>query len=171
MKKGASLFLILAATLAAAVFSAGCAGRDKTPPPAALAARDPGPAMALDDPAVMFGKPLACNVLDVQAFSYVAKRPKHKKKAAPASAATGAWGDVLDKNLKCIAVSPDLLGHGLTRNTKVKIQGLEGDYLVLDTMSERWTKSIDIYQGADLGAALQWGSRGVRISWEQNRGR
>jgi len=166
MKKGISSLLLLAA-----VFSTGCAGMNKAPSPPASAAKIPVPNMALDDPALLFGKPLACNVLDVQAYSYVAKRPKHKKKAVPAKApaATGAWGDLLDENLKCIAVSPDLLGHGLTRNTKVKIQGLEGEYRVLDTMSGRWTKSIDIYQGRDLGAALQWGTREVRISWEQNK--
>ena len=162
MKKGISSFLILAAT-----FLTGCAGMNKAPSPAVGAAKTPGPNLALDDPAAMFGKPLACNILEVQAFSYVGKRSRHKKKAAPAPAPTGAWGDILDKNLKCIAVSPDLLGHGLTRNTKVKIQGLEGEYRVLDTMSDRWTKSIDIYQGADLGAALQWGTRDVRISWER----
>jgi len=166
MKKGISSFLILTAT-----FLTGCTGMNKPPAPSPSSAKTPGPTLALDNPELTFGRPLACNILDVQAFSYVAKRSKHgkKKKAAPASAPTGAWGDVLDKDTKCIAVSPDLLGHGLTRNTKVKIQGLDGEYRVLDTMSDRWTKSIDIYQGADLGAALQWGSRGVRISWDQNK--
>jgi 3D (Asp-Asp-Asp) domain-containing protein len=162
MKKSIFCLLILAAAL-----TAGCAGKGKNQAPPMAEQKPLVPIGALDNPGSMFGRPLACKTIDVQAFSYVAKRPRHKKKAVHLPPPTGAWGDLLEENLKCIAVSPDLLGHGLTRNTKVRIHGLSGEYLVLDTMSKRWTKSIDIYNGTDLNAALQWGSREVRITFDQ----
>lgn len=54
---------------------------------------------------------------------------------------------------------------GLTHNTKVKIKGLDGHYLVLDKMNKRWTKKIDIYMGVDVKAAKAWGKKKVTISW------
>lgn len=77
----------------------------------------------------------------------------------------GAWGDKLEPGMKSIAVSRDLLKIGLTRGTKVKIEGLEGQYTVLDKMNRRWHRKIDIYFGLDLEAARDWGKRKVEISW------
>jgi len=84
----------------------------------------------------------------------------------PAKPALTAWGDTLKPGMKAIAVSRDLIKMGLTHNTKVKIKGLEGHYLVLDKVNKRWTKKIDIYMGVDVKAAKAWGKKKVTISWE-----
>ena len=76
-----------------------------------------------------------------------------------------AWGDRLSPGMKVIAVSRDLLEMGLGRGTRVKIDGLEGEYVVLDKMSRRWTRRIDLYMGVDVKAARRWGKREVRIHW------
>lgn len=81
-------------------------------------------------------------------------------------ASVAAWGDRLEPGMKAVAVSRDLLELGLTRGVKVRIDGLPGDYVVLDKMSKRWKRRIDIYMGVDRGAAREWGRRKVRISWD-----
>jgi 3D (Asp-Asp-Asp) domain-containing protein len=77
-----------------------------------------------------------------------------------------AWGDVLAPGMKAIAVSRDLLDLGLTHGTRVRIEGLPGEYRVLDKMARRWTRKIDIYMGNDVDAARTWGVREVRIYWQ-----
>ena len=77
----------------------------------------------------------------------------------------GAWGDPLRNHMKAIAVSRDLLEEGLTRGRQVRIEGLPGEYVVLDKMAQRWRKKIDIYMGDDVRAARRWGVRKVRIFW------
>ena len=77
-----------------------------------------------------------------------------------------AWGDKLKPGMKCIAVSRDLIPLGLTHNTKVRIEGFEGHYLVKDKMNKRWTKRIDIYMGNDVQTAREWGVREVKITWD-----
>ncbi len=76
-----------------------------------------------------------------------------------------AWGDPLAPGMKVIAVSHDLIDEGLDRHTPVKIEGLPGEFLVLDKMHHRWEMRIDIYMGHDVEAALAWGKRQVEISW------
>jgi 3D (Asp-Asp-Asp) domain-containing protein len=76
-----------------------------------------------------------------------------------------AWGDPLAPGMKVIAVSRDLIALGLDYGTSVKIEGLPGEYLVLDKMHKRWKKRIDIYMGNDIYAARSWGKRQVEISW------
>lgn len=76
-----------------------------------------------------------------------------------------AWGDSLEPGMRAIAVSRDLVALGLSHNTRVRIDGLPGEYLVLDKMAKRWRKRIDIYMGEDIGAAKGWGVRRVRIHW------
>jgi 3D (Asp-Asp-Asp) domain-containing protein len=76
-----------------------------------------------------------------------------------------AWGDRLEPGMKAIAVSRDLHDVGLTRGTVVEIDGLEGEYMVLDRMPKQWDNRIDIYMGEDVRAARQWGVREVRIRW------
>jgi 3D (Asp-Asp-Asp) domain-containing protein len=76
-----------------------------------------------------------------------------------------AWGDRLAPGMKVIAVSRDLIPLGLDHRAPVSIEGLPGEYLVLDKMHARWEKRIDIYMGADLEAARAWGARQVRIRW------
>ncbi|WP_431134268.1 3D domain-containing protein [Psychroserpens mesophilus] len=76
-----------------------------------------------------------------------------------------AFGDSLKPNLCYIAVSRDLLSLGLKHNTLVKVEGLEGTYLVKDKMHYRWKNKIDIYMGTDVKAAKKWGRRKVNISY------
>jgi len=77
-----------------------------------------------------------------------------------------AWGDTLEPGMKAIAVSRDLLKLGLSHNKKVKIEGLEGSYIILDKMNKRWKKKIDIYMGTDVEKARKWGKKKVTIYWE-----
>jgi len=77
-----------------------------------------------------------------------------------------AFGSRLEPGMRAIAVSRDLLAAGLTEGTKVRIEGLDGSYEVMDKMHSRWTKRIDIYMGNDVAAARRWGRRKVRITWE-----
>jgi 3D (Asp-Asp-Asp) domain-containing protein len=76
-----------------------------------------------------------------------------------------AWGEKLVPGMKSIAVSRDLLSMGLTRGAKVKIEGLNGSYIVMDKLNKRWKRRIDIYMGTDEKAARQWGKREVTIRW------
>lgn len=82
----------------------------------------------------------------------------------------GAWGDRLEPGMKAIAVSHDLIARGLERGAKVRIEGLPGDYTVLDRLPRRWNKRIDIYMGKNVRAARAWGKREVEIRWDQNVG-
>ena len=78
-----------------------------------------------------------------------------------------AWGDRLKPGMKVIAVSRDLLHeYGLKHKQKVRIKGLEGEYVVLDKMNKRWRKKIDIYMGRNLRKAFKWGRRKVEIHWD-----
>jgi len=76
-----------------------------------------------------------------------------------------AWGDSLVPGMKCIAVSRDLIAKGLTHNTMVKIDRLEGVYLVKDKMHGRWRNRIDIYMGVDKTRALEWGRKKIWIQY------
>ena len=76
-----------------------------------------------------------------------------------------AWGDTLAPGMKVIAVSRDLLELGLGRGTVVRIDGLEGHFVVLDKMNKRWRRTIDVYMGSDIQAARQFGRRNVTIRW------
>lgn len=78
-----------------------------------------------------------------------------------------AWNNVLKPGVQSIAVSRDLLKMGLKNGSKVTIDGLEGEYLVLDKMNKRWEKKIDIYMGNDHKAAKEWGRRTVTLSWKK----
>jgi 3D (Asp-Asp-Asp) domain-containing protein len=77
----------------------------------------------------------------------------------------GAWGDELRPGMKVIAVSRDLLEEGLARGTRVRIEGVPGEWRVLDKMPRRWKRKIDLYMGEDVEAARAWGVRRVRIHW------
>jgi 3D (Asp-Asp-Asp) domain-containing protein len=77
----------------------------------------------------------------------------------------GAWGDQLTPGMKAIAVSADLIEIGLARGQRVRILGLDGEYVVADRMSSRWQRKIDIYMGEDVKAARHWGVREVEIVW------
>ncbi|WP_245923193.1 3D domain-containing protein [Leucothrix arctica] len=78
-----------------------------------------------------------------------------------------AWNDRLKPGMKVIAVSRDMLNkYGMKHRTKVRIKGLDGEYLVLDKMNKRWKKKIDIYMGKDLKKAFKWGRKKVEIEWQ-----
>jgi 3D (Asp-Asp-Asp) domain-containing protein len=76
-----------------------------------------------------------------------------------------AWGDILEPGMKVIAVSRDLLALGLERGSPLSVDGLDGEYRVIDKMHTRWEKRIDIYMGEDAEAARAWGARLIRIRW------
>lgn len=76
-----------------------------------------------------------------------------------------AWGDTLIPGMKSIAVSRDLISKGLRYNTMVKIEGLEGIYLVKDKMHFRWRNRIDIYMGNDVSLANEWGKKKLEIQY------
>ena len=76
-----------------------------------------------------------------------------------------AWGDTLRPGMKCIAVSGDLIRKGLVYNTPVKIEGLEGMYLVKDRMHPRWRNKIDIYMGTNVREARTWGRQKRAIQY------
>ncbi|WP_455169438.1 3D domain-containing protein [Aegicerativicinus sediminis] len=76
-----------------------------------------------------------------------------------------AFGDSLIPGKKYIAVSRDLERLGLSHNTLVKIEGLEGTYLVKDRMHARKRNQIDVYMGTDIKAALQFGRKHVTIQY------
>lgn len=77
----------------------------------------------------------------------------------------GAWGDRITPGVNAIAVSDDLVSFGLTRGTRLRIEGMKNEYVVLDRMPARWKKRIDIYMGNDVKAARAWGKRDVNIYW------
>lgn len=83
----------------------------------------------------------------------------------------GAWGDHLDHavepGVRIIAVSHDLLAQGLTRGQRVKIHGLKGEFVVMDKMSKRKKRQVDIYMHKDIRGAKKWGRRKVKISWRE----
>ena len=76
-----------------------------------------------------------------------------------------AWGDSLVPGMKCIAVSRDLIGLGLKHNIPVKIEGLDGIFIVKDKMNTRWKNRIDIYMDNDVNKAKKWGKRKLKISY------
>lgn len=102
--------------------------------------------------------------LDVTATAYTSTESQ-----TDADPLVGAWGHRLDKvkGARVIAVSPDLLKKGLKRGQRVRIQGLKGEFVVLDKMPSRWTNRIDLYMVHDLRAAKRWGKRRVKILWTE----
>ncbi len=74
-----------------------------------------------------------------------------------------AWGNELRPGMRAIAVSRDLLAMGLDNGARVEIDGLPGEYVVLDKTHRRWSRRVDLFMGADVRRALQWGKRKMRI--------
>ncbi|PKR81522.1 hypothetical protein CW751_03065 [Brumimicrobium salinarum] len=85
----------------------------------------------------------------------------HQTSGNPALA---AWGDTLKPGMKTIAVSRDLIGMGLDHNTRIKIEGLDGYYLVKDKMNRRWKNKIDIYMGVNVEKAREWGKKQLKYT-------
>lgn len=114
---------------------------------------------------VVLALPAACASTPERSLDVLASAYNSSVKQADDRPSEGAWGDSLEPGMQAIAVSRDLLDLGLTRGTRVRIDGLAGEFVVLDKMGRRWTRKIDIYMGDDVGAAKRWGVRPVRIHW------
>lgn len=99
--------------------------------------------------------------MEVTATAYTMAEDETKK----GNVGLAAWGDQLEPGMKAIAVSRDLIDDGLDHETEVKIEGLEGTYIVRDKMNARWKKKIDIFMGKDKEKALEWGKKKVTIHW------
>ena len=67
--------------------------------------------------------------------------------------------------MKIIAVSRDLESMGLEPGTRVRIEGLPGEWTVADRMAKRWRRRIDVYMGLDVDGARQFGRRTVKLRW------
>lgn len=87
------------------------------------------------------------------------------KSQTDSSPSIAAWGDTLKPNMKCIAVSRDLLRLGLKHNSPVKIEGFDSIYVVKDKMHSRKRKQIDIYMGLDVKKARKWGVQRLTIKY------
>ncbi len=82
-----------------------------------------------------------------------------------AQPALSASGERLRPGMRAIAVSPDLAAAGLDFGTRVEIEGLAGEWIVLDRMPAKWRRKIDVYMGDDEAAARHFGERELRIRW------
>jgi 3D (Asp-Asp-Asp) domain-containing protein len=78
-----------------------------------------------------------------------------------------ASGERLRPGMRALAVSPDLFAAGLAFGTRVRIEGVDGEWVVLDRMPSSRRRSIDLYFGLDEEAALRFGRRRVRIDWSR----
>jgi 3D (Asp-Asp-Asp) domain-containing protein len=125
------------------------------------------PAPVACSPDKLFARPKSDkNSLTVTAMAYTAASVGKGRKSLPRA----ANGEVLTPEVSAIAVSPDLIEqHGLSLDKTVRISGLDGEYgeyKVMDLMSPRHSKSIDIYFGNDNAGARQWGKRTLTLSWD-----
>lgn len=171
----ATSLAVLLGLFATAILLAGCAPIHATPKRTTTnadrseahpeSAAIPVPREADEEPpsssAVPSPTPSVTRVLVVKASAYNSRRGQ-----TDASPSVAAWGDRLRPGMKVIAVSRDLLELGLRRGQRVRIDGFEGEFVVLDRMPSRWRQKIDIYMGDDVRAALDWGVREVEISWQ-----
>jgi 3D (Asp-Asp-Asp) domain-containing protein len=139
---------MLRALLAAALLAAaGCASvRPSVPPPT------PSPAPA---PRV----PLA-RELDVTASAY--NSTAEQTDGHPQLTASG---ETLRPGVRALAVSDDLFESGLDFGTRVEIDGMPGEWIVMDRMHSRWKRKIDVYMGVDRKEALRFGEKRVKIRW------
>lgn len=121
-----------------------------------------GPALALL--ALVLAAPSFCSgghgTLEVVATAYTS----HPAETS-GDPTLAAWGDRLEPDTRAVAVSRDLLRLGLERGARVRIEGLPGEYVVLDKMAGRWRRRIDVYMGLDREAAREFGRREVTIRW------
>ena len=82
-------------------------------------------------------------------------------------ASLSASGHRLEPGMRAIAVSADLARMGLVHGRKVRIDGVDGVWVVRDRMPDQWKRRIDVYMGEDVDAALSFGRRRVRITWQE----
>lgn len=157
----ARIMLTTLTLLITAFSSAGCAGSK----PSLTADASPtleGTSMGrLDDPSFLFStKRSGRKALRVKALAYTGCTTKSKRSPR------GAWGDPLTPGVKAVAISPDLMKFGLDHGDTIRIEGLPGEYKVLDVMHGRHAKAIDIFYGDDECGAREWGNRSLTITWQ-----
>lgn len=165
----AKIMLTALTLLVTALTTPGCAGTragqmaDQTPLRSTKKNQEDSMLGRLDDPAFLFGSrlPSKTKALRVKAMAYTGCSPTKSKRAT-----RGAWGDRLTPDVKAVAVSPDLLEMGLDRGDVIHIEGLPGDYKVLDVMHARHDRTIDIFYGDDQCGARDWGRRSLTITWQ-----
>ena len=115
---------------------------------------------------VAFLFPLTANTAHAGKLTVTTTAYNSVSKQTDGTPSIAAWGDRLRPGMKAVAVSRDLLKyHGFNRGTKVRIEGLLGQFVVLDKMHPRWRKKVDVYMGRDVGAAKRWGKRKVKIEF------
>jgi 3D (Asp-Asp-Asp) domain-containing protein len=169
----AKILLTVVTLLVTSLSLTGCVGSrsgqmaDQTSPRPVNNPQEDSSLGRLDDPKFVFGNrlPVSTKSLTVNAMAYTSCSPK-KSKRTPQRAPRGAWGDTLTPDVKAVAVSPDLLEMGLDRGDVIKIEGLPGEYKVLDVMHSRHDKTIDIFYGNDKCGAMEWGKRTLTINWQ-----
>ena len=76
-----------------------------------------------------------------------------------------ASGHRLQPGQRALAVSPDLLEAGLDFGKRVRIEGMDGEWTVVDRMPSDRSRAIDLYFGSDEAAARRFGKKKVRIHW------
>jgi 3D (Asp-Asp-Asp) domain-containing protein len=76
-----------------------------------------------------------------------------------------AHNTVLTPGMRVIAVSRDLEAAGLRHGTRVRIEGLPGEWKVADRMARHQRNAIDVYMGLDVVRAREFGKRKLRVSW------
>jgi 3D (Asp-Asp-Asp) domain-containing protein len=162
--RNAHVVLTALALLVTSLSATGCAGTRSSQTasltPATKKAQEDTSLGRLDDPNFLFRKRGKTKSLVVKALAYTGCSGKAKRSPR------GAWGDPLTPDIKAVAVSPDLLHLGLEYGDAIKIEGLPGEYKVLDLMHSRHAKAIDIFYGDDRCGARQWGSRTLTITWQ-----
>ena len=150
--------LLLVTTFLVLPGCAGTRGAQKNAPQMASLDCNPDP-----DPLFSQDSAQQHKTLRVKAMAYTSCSvgKKHAKRAV-----RGAWGDTLSPGIKAVAVSRDLLDMGLDHGDVISIEGLPGQYKVLDVMHSRHAKTIDIFYGNDDCGATQWGKRTLNITWQ-----
>lgn len=106
------------------------------------------------------GKSERSMVVSVSAYNSVASQTSSEPTVT-------AWGDKLKPGMKAVAISPDLLDEGLSHGSRLSIEGLKGEYVVLDKTNSRFTKRVDVYMGTDVEAAKEFGVKKLRITWSE----
>lgn len=109
---------------------------------------------------VCFGKQGDWNSDKVTATTYTLAEDETKL----GNVGVAAWGDHLERGDKAVAVSRDLIKQGLGHNARVRIEGVDGTFTVLDKMNRRWRKKIDILFSSKE-KAREFGKQTVKIRW------
>ena len=99
-------------------------------------------------------------VVTVAAYNSVPSQPNSQPTVA-------AWGDMLKPGMKVVATSRDLLHEGLSHGSVLRIEGFQGEYVVLDRTAARFTKRVDVYMGLDVETAKEFGVQQIRIFCQQ----